>query len=121
MIEKQLMKYGLILLFLISLFSFGFYKGKESQINKYNKEQVKILNDAIETASKNINNFNNLNLINFENALKNAEQRSKEKQKDYLTSEELREYFKLNQELFKECNIDKNQLDKINLIIEKSK
>lgn len=108
--------YGIILLFLLSTGSYliGYQKGVKTTTNNFNAKTAEVLQKSIDEANKRIQDFNIQQKIDFEQALIAAEERQKMRQNSAATKEDLKTFFKQNQDLYKNCVLPKDQIDKIN-------
>lgn len=92
----------------------GFYKGKKNVQAAVNIEAVKELNKTIDETNKKINAFNVQQKIDFEAALKASDERQQIEINSVATKEDLQKFFRQNQDLYKNCVLPQQQLEKLN-------
>lgn len=92
----------------------GFQKGKKNVQSSVNAAAVKELNKTIEDTNKKINSFNEQQKIDFDAAIKASEERQKIEVNSAATKEDLQKFFAKNQELYKNCVLPKDQLERLN-------
>lgn len=102
--------------FIISTGSYlvGFQKGKKNAQASVNAAAIKELNKVIDETNGKIKSFNEQQKIDFDAALKASEERQKIAKDSAATKEDLQKFFKQNQDLYKNCVLPKEQLDRLN-------
>lgn len=116
MITVQKILYGILATIVLVVFSYlvGFQKGQKNCRASADAASVKELNKTIKETNDKIKSFNEQQRIDFESAIKASDERQKISQNSVATKEDLKQFFAQNNQLYTNCVLPKEQLEKLN-------
>lgn len=114
---KLVLKYLVVLTIIVVPFFAGVHYQKNKDINLYNKKEVENLTQKIKDYNKQVDNLNTVNLQNFNELKKTIEKQNEYNIKIDKVNRDLTEFFKNNKQVYINCVLPKNELNKINDLI----
>lgn len=113
-LEKILYFVLIVVLFTAGGYFAGYTRAQKIATNAFNAKTAEVLSKTLKESNQKILDFNASQNKELLNAIKESENRQKIRDAGSVTKNDLQVFFNQNAELFVNCKLEKEQIDKIN-------